>query len=140
MKIVIDTNVLVGASLSRGGANRSIIRACLTRILLPQIGNALFSEYEDVFFRPEIIRQSQVNIEKRRHLLEAFLSCCEWNQLYFTWRPNLRDEGDNYLVEHVVASGAQYLVTNNVRDFRIQQLKFDNFEVVTPSQLLEKMS
>jgi hypothetical protein len=30
------------------------------------------------------------------------------------WRPNLRDEGDNHLVELAIAGGAEAIVTYNV--------------------------
>jgi len=38
-------------------------------------------------------------------------------RIYFLWRPNLRDEADNHLVELAVAGGAQAVVTRNKRDF-----------------------
>jgi hypothetical protein len=50
-------------------------------------------------------------------LLEAFPSVCEWLDVYFGWRPNLSDEGDNHLIELAVAGGAGWIVTNNLADF-----------------------
>ena len=37
--------------------------------------------------------------------------------VYYRWRPNLRDEADNHLIELTVACGADYLVTRNIKDF-----------------------
>ena len=46
---------------------------------------------------------SPLTPKEREDLLDAFLSVCEWVPIYFLWRPNLPDEGDNHLMELVVA-------------------------------------
>jgi len=38
------------------------------------------------------------------------------------WRPNIKDEGDNFLIELAVAGNADYLMTNNIGDFKNTQL------------------
>lgn len=137
MKVVVDTNVLIAALLGGKGPNRAVIRHCLTGRLLPQLAAALYFEYEDVFERQTVLTLCKLNSEQRLLFLDAFLSVCQWNQLYFRWRPNLRDEGDNHLIELAVASNARYLITNNVKDFRFAELRFPALEVVKPEQLLE---
>lgn len=42
---------------------------------------------------------------------------CEWINIYYLWRFNLRDEGDNYLIELVIFGNVYYIVINNVKDF-----------------------
>lgn len=56
---------------------------------------------------------------------------------YFGWRPNLRDEGDNHLIELAVAGNARAIVTHNVRDLRHGELSWKNLRVLTPAQCLE---
>jgi len=58
MRIVVDTNVLLGAFLGTGAAN-AVIAACLKRRCVPLIGNALFNEYEDVFGRGDLFLKLQ---------------------------------------------------------------------------------
>ena len=137
MKVVLDTNVLVAALLGGKGPNREVVRHCLTGRLKPQLAAALYFEYEDLFERQNILALCKLTKEQQQLFLDAFLSVCHWNQLYFRWRPNLRDEGDNHLVELAVASNARYLVTNNVKDFRFAELTFPALEIVKPEQLLE---
>ena len=48
---------------------------------------------------------------------------------YFLWRPNLRDEGDNFLVELAVAGNSEIIVTNNVKDFEGAELAFGELRV-----------
>jgi len=76
---------------------------------------------------------------ERQELFAAFLSVCEWVHVYFSWRPNLRDEGDNHILELAVAGGATMVVTNNVRDFRAANLRFPDIRIVTPRILAKEL-
>ncbi len=64
---------------------------------------------------------------------------CEWTQIYYLWRPNLRDEGDNHLIELAVAGAAALIIANNVRDFRGSELRFTSIKVVEPAQLRKEL-
>ncbi len=57
--------------------------------------------------------------------MTAFLSVCEWLDVYFGRRPNLRDEHYNHLIEMAVAGGASWIVTSNVADFERPELEFN---------------
>jgi predicted nucleic acid-binding protein len=72
-------------------------------------------------------------------LFNAFLSVCEWVQIYYTWRPNLPDESDNHIMELAVAAGASAIVTNNIRDFQRPELRFPGIRVITPMQLMKEI-
>ncbi len=60
-------------------------------------------EYEDVFHRDRPVRKSPLSPRERQQLLEAYVSACAWVDVYYLWRPNLRDEEDNHIVELAVA-------------------------------------
>ena len=60
-------------------------------------------------------------------------------RIYYAWRPNLRDEGDNHLVELAVAGRAEMIVTRNLRDFRNMDLRFPDLRVCPPETFLEKL-
>ena len=133
----MDTNVIIAAMLSPSGKNRDALRYCLEGKALPLMGAALFHEYEDVMRRSEPMQKCLLRPEERQVLFEAFLSVCEWVRVYFLWRPNLPDEGDNHLVELAIAGGADTIVTNNVRDVRRGELTFPNLRILTPSEFLQ---
>jgi hypothetical protein len=69
---------------------------------------------------------------------DIYLARCRWTRIYFLWRPNLRDESDNHLVELAVAGGAQAIVTRNKRDFRGAELRFENLAVLMPAECLRR--
>ncbi len=53
---------------------------------------------------------------------------------YFLFRPNLKDEKDNMVLELAITSQSDYLVTSNVKDFNNAELRFDQLKVVTPGE------
>jgi predicted nucleic acid-binding protein len=102
------------------------------------MGEALFAEYEAVLGRDEPFARCPLSAKEREDLLDAFLSVCEWTQVFFLWRPNLPDEGDNHLIELAVAGGASALITHNVRDFRRGELRFPQVSIETPADFLKR--
>ena len=137
MKIVIDTNVLVGALLREGGAARAVLRLCLDRKVEPLVGVALFCEMEDVLARNSLFRSSPLDQQERHDFFAAFLNITNWVTIYYRWRPNLHDEADNHVVELAVAGSASYIVTQNSRDFAEMELRFPGLKVVTAAEFLE---
>lgn len=140
MIIVLDTSVFVSALLGPGGASREVLRVCLAGRLEPLMGAALFAEYESLMARDPLFRSCRLDRSERDNLFNAFLSVCRWTTIYFGWRPNLRDEGDNHIVELAVAGGARIIVTKNVRDFRSAELHFPGLSILSPDDLIKEMA
>ena len=135
MLIVVDTNIFVSACLGRG-ASAAVVEACLRGRCTPLMAAALLAEYEDVLGRVGVFAKSRLSEHERSELLDIFVACCRWTRIYFGWRPNLRDEGDNHLVELAVAGGADCIVSNNRRDLVSNELIFPGLRILTPTQLL----
>ncbi|HEY1934525.1 MAG TPA: putative toxin-antitoxin system toxin component, PIN family [Acetobacteraceae bacterium] len=133
---MIDTNVFVAGLRSGGGASRQILRRALDRAYLPLFSNALWLEYEDMLARP--IWTGETSPEDRVHVLAALAAAGRWVKIYYGWRPNLRDPGDDFLIELAVAGGARAVITHNVRDLRHGELHWPGCPILTPSQCLEK--
>ena len=134
--VVIDTSILVSALIGSKGPSREILRRCLNGMYIPLLSNTLFSEYEDVSNREHIISLCPIDEQERRKLLNAYYSICKWVSIRYLWRPNIKDEGDNFLIELAVAGNAKYVITNNISDFQNIQLKFPSIQILTPEQLL----
>lgn len=135
--VVLDTNVFVSALRSGGGASREVLRRSLQGRYQPLFGNALWLEYEDLLERP--VWTDATTSEERRQVLAALGSVSRWVSVYYGWRPNLPDEGDNHLIELAVAGGACAIITHNVRDVGRGQLLWENLLVLTPAQCLERL-
>ena len=76
---------------------------------------------------------------KRHELFEIFVSSREWVRVYFQWRPNLRDEADDHVIELAVAGGASHIVTRNLRDLASGELAFPHLKISTPEQWLKEI-
>ncbi len=138
MRIVVDTNVLLGACLGTGTAN-AVVAACLKGQCVPLIGNALFNECEDVFGRADLFKNCKLSRGERDELLDVLFACCEWTRVYCLWRPNLPDEADDHLVELAVAGGADFIVTRNLRHLRNAQLRFPELRIAAPGTFLKEL-
>jgi predicted nucleic acid-binding protein len=108
------------------------------QVLIVVDTDVFLGEYEDVLGRSTLLASSRLRLAEREELLDIFIASCRWTRIYFGWRPNLRDEGDNHLVELAVAGGADVIVTHNIRHLRAMELKFPGLTVATPAQLLSK--
>jgi putative PIN family toxin of toxin-antitoxin system len=137
-RVVLDTNVLVAAFKSEDGASRAILRLCMVRRCQPLLGLALFTEYEDVLGRPDLFQDSPLTPRERDELFDAFLSVCEQVPVFYLWRPNLTDEGDNHLIELAVAGTAATLVTLNARHLRGGELRFPQLAIETPAEFMKR--
>jgi putative PIN family toxin of toxin-antitoxin system len=138
MNLIVDTNVLISALMSDSGASREVIRRCLLRHYQPCVSLPLFAEYQDVMGREALFEGCIFPAETRRALFAAFLSVCLKTEIYYLWRPNLSDEGDNHVIELAVAAGAKVIVTHNISDFTRTELRFPALRVLTPAQLLKE--
>ncbi|MFN0104330.1 MAG: putative toxin-antitoxin system toxin component, PIN family [Bryobacteraceae bacterium] len=125
--------------LSRSGDNRRVLRACLEGRLVPMVGQALFCEYEDVLSRRELFHGCPLSPLERADLLDALMAVSEWVKIYYSWRPNLRDEADNHLVELAIAGGADMIVTHNARHVLSGDLRFPGLRIVKPLELLKEL-
>jgi putative PIN family toxin of toxin-antitoxin system len=138
MKVVIDTSVWISALINKDGFSREVIKLALKDIIYPQINMPLFIEYESVSKREEIVKLTPLSQSEYEELFSAFISTMTWNEIYYLWRPNLKDKDDDFLVELAVASNAKYIITENKKDFIDSELKF-GFKVLKPSDFLKEI-
>lgn len=138
MRIVIDTNVFVGACIGVGASN-AVIKACFEHRFTPLVGASLLAEYESVLGRDALFTKSRLDASERENLLDIFLALCEWTKVYYLWRPNLPDESDNHLIEVAVAGGAEFIVSRNLRDLKASELLFPGLRMISPEEFLKEL-
>jgi putative PIN family toxin of toxin-antitoxin system len=137
MRLVIDTNIFIGAILgSDEGSCREVLTLCLRKEHEAVMSAALYAEYLAVSSRSDLMQERKISPQTQELLLNAFFSVCHWQSIYFVWRPNLRDESDNHLIDLAVAAQADAIISKNVRDLRNTQLKFPQIQILKPEEFL----
>lgn len=134
--VVMDTNVVVAALRSGGGASRQLLRQVLMGRFRPVFGNALWAEYEDLLARD--VWGTLTTPRERQTVLAAVARQGRWVAVHFAWRPDPPDEADNHLIELAVAAGACAIITHNLRDLSRGELRWAQLRFLTPAQFLEQ--
>jgi putative PIN family toxin of toxin-antitoxin system len=135
-QLILDSNVLVSAFTSAAGASRQVLRRILSGEAQALISMPLFCEYESVLARPGTQQRCPLSAAEQTQLFDALLAHTQWVEIYYRWRPNLHDEGDNHVLELAIAAGAAPIVTFNRRDFKGGELRFPAIIVQTPGAWL----
>ena len=133
MKVIFDTFVLVDAARSSQGASFALISALPSKQFQICLSVALYVEWQAVLTRAEHLPPNQ-EVENALAFLRYLASIAHLQDIYYLWRPQLRDPNDDMVLELAVAAQAKYIVTHNIRDF--QRLKFDVI-AITPADFLK---
>lgn len=107
--------MLVAAIRSRRGASFELLSRVGTGQFEVAVSVPLVFEYEDALLRA----RSAAALSERdiADLIDYVCSVAVCQHIFFLWRPQLRDAGDDLVLEIAVASDCDAVVTHNVRDF-----------------------
>ena len=134
MRVAIDTNVLVAALRSKRGAAYQVLKRMRERRFEFVLSVPLFLEYEDVLKRPGLVPLPMATIDK---LLKLLARNGIARDIFFLWRPFLKDAKDDMVLEVALAGGCSAIVTYNTKDFvGADQL---NIEVLMPQEFLRRL-
>ena len=115
-RIVVDTNVIVSGLRSRRGASYRLLSLIgKSAVFEISLSVPLLLEYEDALKRHA--RQLGMTHEDIDDVLEYLCSVASLHEVYYLWRPVLRDPKDEFVLELAVGAGCETIVTYNTRDF-----------------------
>jgi len=136
MLAVLDTSVVVAAMRSSGGASFALLEMVPVGSFTIALTVALYTEWQAVLTRPENMPPG-VTAEGMLAFLRYLASKASLHDVHFLWRPVLRDPDDDMVLECAVASGAEHIVTHNVRDFG--GVERFNVSILTPADMLAQV-
>ena len=136
MRIVLDTSVLVAASRSRNGASFRIVSMLPTPKFEIALTIAVYTEWQAALTRPEHLPPG-VTADMALGFVRYLASVSHLQDVHFLWRPFLRDPDDDMVLECAVASGCEFIVTHNVKDFR--RVEALNVRAITPADFLNRL-
>jgi putative PIN family toxin of toxin-antitoxin system len=138
VRIVADTDVIVAAMRSPSGASAAILRAARQDRVTLLVSVPLAMEYEATCSEPEHQLAAGLSEQEVGIFLDAVLAMAEPVKTHFLWRPQLRDPGDEMVLETAVNGRADALVTFNVRDFGSVPERF-GIEVLIPREAIKRI-
>jgi putative PIN family toxin of toxin-antitoxin system len=133
--VILDTNVLVAATRSRRGASFALLSRIGGEDFRIAVSVPLVLEYEYALLnhrKDSGLSESEVGV-----ILDYLCSTAERQEIFFLWRPSLRDPKDDMVLELAVAAEAAAIVTHNTRDF-VGASEF-GVEILTPPELLTRL-
>lgn len=130
MKIVLDTNVLVSGLLSPFGNCGEIVRMLTSDKITLCVDSRILVEYSEVLRRP----QFNIDQQKAAVVIEYIQASAETHVTAPLDRA-LPDENDNPFMEVAISSGAECLVTGNLKHFPGRSRA--GVRVLAPKEFLE---
>ena len=131
--VVLDTNVLVAGTRSRRGASYRLLASVGTGRFDISVSVALVLEYEDVLAR----HSPWLSAAELADLLDFICQVARRQNVFYLWRPTLRDPKDDHVLEVAVAGACDGIVTFNKKDFAGAE-RF-GLRVMSPQVLLSEI-
>jgi putative PIN family toxin of toxin-antitoxin system len=134
-QVVVDTNVIVAALLSKRGASHRLLRLVGDGRWKMNLSVPLVLEYEQTLKR--VCAGAALASSDIDDILDFLCVSANLRPIFFLWRPLLPDPKDHMVLELAVESRADFIVTFNARDFA-GAAQF-GIEVTAPSVFLAIM-
>jgi putative PIN family toxin of toxin-antitoxin system len=115
-QIVIDTNVIVAGLRSNLGSAFRLLQLIGTGKFEINISVPLILEYQDVLLRQ--VSQLNLSNEDINNVVDYYCAVGHQHEIFYLWRPTLRDPEDEMLLELAVKAQCDYIITFNLRDFQ----------------------
>jgi putative PIN family toxin of toxin-antitoxin system len=134
-RIVLDTNVFIAALLSRRGAAYKLLLLLVTHKFENNISVPLILEYEAIAER--LLHDVALTSRDIAEILDYICTESQSRQVFFLWRPFLKDPKDDIVLELAVTGNCDFIVTYNPTDFKgIEQF---GILTITPKAFLERI-
>jgi len=130
---VIDTNVLVSSLQSKLGASYRLLNLIGLDKFEFCISVPLILEYEEI--SNTLLNTTSLTSEDLSDILNYICQIGKPTQVFYLWRPFLKDPDDDMILELAVAGKCDSVITFNVKDFGNVEKEF-GIKVLTPKQFL----
>lgn len=134
-QIVLDSNVIVSALRSRKGASYTLLMLVDRANFEINLSVSVLLEYEDAAKR--LLGQIPLTETEIDDILDYLCGLVHHHNVFYLWRPFLKDPKDDMILELAVSAQCEAIVTYNQKDFvGIEQF---GIEVMTPKVFLQRI-
>ena len=138
VKVVFDTDVIVSALRSPSGASAELLRRARLGTLHFGVSATLAMEYEAICLRAEHVAAAGLSVHEVEAFVDGLIALATPVMVHYRWRPQLRDPGDEMVLEAAVNFGAYALLSFNLRHFLETAQRFELL-VLTPGDFLRSL-
>jgi predicted nucleic acid-binding protein len=138
VRLVLDTDVVVAAMRSPRGGSAELLRRIDAgeAVLLLTVAHAF--EYEATCALAEHRLASGLSASQVGTYIDGLIGLAEPVRAFFRWRPQLRDPGDELVLEAAVNGQAHAIVTFNESHLREARSTF-GIDVIRPAEALKRI-
>ncbi len=138
MLLILDTDVVAAGVMSAAGASRYLLESVGLGALKAAASVPLMLEYEAVLKREGTLRRAAASVDDIDAILDQLASVLVRVNIWYLWRPQLRDRDDDMVLEAAANAGATHIVTFNLQDFGAVPLRF-GIETCRPAEIARKL-
>jgi predicted nucleic acid-binding protein len=137
VRVVLDTDAVVAAMRSPGGASAELLRRIDGGTAVMLLTVALALEYEAICMLAEHRLASGLSAADAGIYVDGLIAMAEPVKTFFRWRPQLRDPGDELVLEAAVNGQADAIVTFN--ESHLREARNFGVEVIRPAEALRRI-
>ncbi len=135
VNIVIDTNVIFVGLYSNRGSSFKLLSNIEHENFTIALSVPLLLEYEDVLVRN--LNKLNLNRGDFDIFLDYLCKIADKREIFYLWRPYLKDPKDDMILELAVESDSNYIITFNEKHFAgIEKFKI---RAINPGKFLNIM-
>jgi len=127
MKIVLDINILISATLWEGSVAQKVLSKCIEQEIKIYTSKEILLEYEKVLIRDFKYSKKEV-ISIIKYILEYIELATPKEQINII----KDDPADNKIIECAVETSAEFIITYDKHLLKI--LEYKNIKIITPEE------
>ncbi|MEK7159895.1 MAG: PIN domain-containing protein [Patescibacteria group bacterium] len=133
MRIFVDSDVIISSFMSQSGAAYFLLNTNSIRLFISSLSK---KELEIVVIRLDIRNDMLTTLIKNN--LEVVILLESLPKIKESFKQYVLDENDAHILAGAKAAKADFLITYNVKDFKIDKIKKDlNILTLTPGNFLQ---
>lgn len=133
MRIFVDSDVIISSLLSKSGAAYSLLNITSLQLFISSLSK---KELEIVLERLNIEKDKLTSLIEEN--LEVILIKDSMPQIKESFAQYVLDENDAHIVAGAKVANADFLITYNIKDFKIEKIKKElDMLTLTPGNFLQ---
>lgn len=133
-QVVLDTNVIASALLSKAGASYKILMQLNQSNFEINLSVPLLLEYE--YTLTKLLPRIALTKQDIHHILDFIKASANLWEIHFLLRPTLQDPNDEMVLELAFAAHCDFIVTQNNKDFKNVTKQY-GIQIISPYDFLQ---